>query len=510
MSVNLLNLLKDQMTGGVVDQISGLLGEDKSKSSSAINNALPTILGGLAKQASTESGANRLASMLDRDHDGSMLDDLPGLLKGDMSKGPFSKGAGLIDGIFGDKLGSIVSLVSRVSGVGSGSSRSLLGMLAPMVMGLLGKQKRSRGLDAAGIASMLLGQGRHLKSALPAGASGLLGLGSLLDGPSGSVKAVADKTVDSGRRVVDKGVDGTKRVADKTYNTGKKAAGNTYDAGKKTAEAGGGLLKKLLPLGLLLLLGLFAIPYLMKGCNKASNVVEKTAKTTGDLAGKAAKTTGNAVKGATNAAGNVAGKAVDATGNAVKGAGNAVKGAANATGNAVKGAANATGNAVKGAANATGNAVKGAGNAVKNAAAATASALGLKAGSAEAKFADGLSKRGVINKTYILDGVQYDTGSANLKASSYGQLNSVVKVLKSYPKVTLELGGHTDARGDAGKNQTLSQQRAESVKKYLVQKGIPANRLSTKGYGSKQPLDKGTTAAAYAKNRRTEVKVTKE
>jgi outer membrane protein OmpA-like peptidoglycan-associated protein len=70
--------------------------------------------------------------------------------------------------------------------------------------------------------------------------------------------------------------------------------------------------------------------------------------------------------------------------------------------------------------------------------------------------------------------------------------------------VKLEIGGHTDSDGDAAKNVALSQSRADAVKKILVDQGIDAARLTTKGYGSTKPVDVNTTPEGKANNRRVE------
>jgi OmpA-OmpF porin, OOP family len=70
--------------------------------------------------------------------------------------------------------------------------------------------------------------------------------------------------------------------------------------------------------------------------------------------------------------------------------------------------------------------------------------------------------------------------------------------------VRLEIGGHTDADGDPAKNLTLSTARAEAVKKLLVDQGIDAARLTTKGYGATKPIDSNTTPEDKANNRRVE------
>jgi len=106
-----------------------------------------------------------------------------------------------------------------------------------------------------------------------------------------------------------------------------------------------------------------------------------------------------------------------------------------------------------------------------------------------------------------LDYVFYNTGSANLKEDSRYELDNIVTVLNKYKGVQVELGGHTDNTGAANANQALSQSRAESVKNYLVNKGISPERLIAIGFGPNQPVDTNDTDEGRQNNRRTEMRI---
>jgi outer membrane protein OmpA-like peptidoglycan-associated protein len=81
----------------------------------------------------------------------------------------------------------------------------------------------------------------------------------------------------------------------------------------------------------------------------------------------------------------------------------------------------------------------------------------------------------------------------------------VARILKEHPVlVRLEIAGHTDSRGAHDYNVQLSQDRAEAVRRYLVEKGVEPSRLVAKGYGPDQPIDTNDTVAGRQKNRRTE------
>lgn len=103
-----------------------------------------------------------------------------------------------------------------------------------------------------------------------------------------------------------------------------------------------------------------------------------------------------------------------------------------------------------------------------------------------------------------LNNLFFDTGKWDLKSTSFAELNRLIRSLKRYPKMTIEIGGHTDSQGNPGKNITLSKNRANAVLSYLTSKGIPKNRLKAKGYGQNKPVAKNTTALGRARNRRVE------
>jgi outer membrane protein OmpA-like peptidoglycan-associated protein len=110
-------------------------------------------------------------------------------------------------------------------------------------------------------------------------------------------------------------------------------------------------------------------------------------------------------------------------------------------------------------------------------------------------------------KQYTLDNVYFETGKATLKSESYTELNELAEFLQRKKKVFIEIGGHTDDVGEDELNMTLSQNRAESVKKYLIGKGVSAARITSKGYGETRPIADNGTEEGRQKNRRTEVKI---
>jgi outer membrane protein OmpA-like peptidoglycan-associated protein len=101
--------------------------------------------------------------------------------------------------------------------------------------------------------------------------------------------------------------------------------------------------------------------------------------------------------------------------------------------------------------------------------------------------------------------VMYDFNSATIKSEAYPMLEEAVLILKENPEMKVEIDGHTDNKGSAAYNMTLSERRAKSVKKYFVDKGVEAERLTTKGFGFTKPAASNDTKEGRAKNRRVEL-----
>lgn len=103
-----------------------------------------------------------------------------------------------------------------------------------------------------------------------------------------------------------------------------------------------------------------------------------------------------------------------------------------------------------------------------------------------------------------MEGVVFGFDSAELSPESKDNLDATAAIMEKYPSISVEISGHTDDTGDQDHNVALSKERAESVKAYLVEAGIAAARISTKGYGPEKPIAPNDTPANKAKNRRIE------
>ncbi|MDO8367751.1 MAG: DUF937 domain-containing protein [Saprospiraceae bacterium] len=184
--MNLMDILQGQLSDEMVGQLSEHIGAEPQQTAQAANGIFATLLGGLANNASSEGGLSSLASALDRDHDGSILDDLAGMVGGMLQGGGqesrATNGQGMLNHILGDRQEVAAEQIGQSSGLSAGQIMKLLPILAPIVMSVLGKTKNSGGLDLGSLANVLMGGAQQAQQ--QSGMGDLLGniLGSVLGG----------------------------------------------------------------------------------------------------------------------------------------------------------------------------------------------------------------------------------------------------------------------------------------------------------------------------------------
>jgi hypothetical protein len=195
--LSLQDLLGQQQGNEALQEISNNVGAEPSVVNTAIQAALPTILGSLANNTATPEGAESLNNALERDHDGSILDNLGSLggmiFGGQAQDAPPPKQAdagGILGHILGANQGPVVQQASEKSGLGAGQVAQILMMLAPIVMGYLGRQKQEQGVGADGLGGLL---------------GGLLGGGQAAAAPQSSGNAM----IDMASNMLDKDRDGS-------------------------------------------------------------------------------------------------------------------------------------------------------------------------------------------------------------------------------------------------------------------------------------------------------------
>jgi len=158
MSLNLMDMLQSNMSEGLIDQLTNQIGgADKQQTAKATEGIMTTLMGALAKNASTPEGASSLFNALQKDHDGGILEDVTSLFSGNVKpeQQRAANGAGILKHLLGGKESGAINMISQMSGLDSSKTGSLMTMLAPILMGTLGKTQRQNGLDVGGIASLL-------------------------------------------------------------------------------------------------------------------------------------------------------------------------------------------------------------------------------------------------------------------------------------------------------------------------------------------------------------------
>jgi OOP family OmpA-OmpF porin len=112
-----------------------------------------------------------------------------------------------------------------------------------------------------------------------------------------------------------------------------------------------------------------------------------------------------------------------------------------------------------------------------------------------------------VGKLMTLENLIFLQGEAKIDATSFDELDKIATMMSSYPKMVIQLEGHTDTRGNPQQLMDLSEKRVESVKTYLVSKGVKSSRVKTKAFGGTQPLSRENTEEAHAMNRRVQVRI---
>lgn len=440
MSFNIFDAVKSHLGSELIGKAASFLGESESGVGKAVNSLLPTVLSGITSHAGSSEGANEVADMASAAHSGGFLDNIGSFFGSDDNM--LNKGASLISTLFGSKAGGIVDVISNLAGIKSSTTNSLMSMVAPIALATLGKHASENNLGATGIASLLSSNSSSWSSLLPSGLSSVLssiGIGGAVTAATSAVSGAFSSV--------------TSKVS--SVATG---AGHAVD---DAAETGGGIMKWLLPL--LLLLGIGAAAwYFVKTCNDKVSGIVNTADT---AKSKVAAGVVTATKGTYDSINKVMvydeGAKINLT------------------------LANGT----------------------------VLDSVGTNG--FENKLVTFI-KTGVIDTTnkglnwIDLTNVNFASGKADYVGASAKQVKNAGLILKAYPAVQVKLGGYTDKSGNAAANLTISQQRADKVKADMIAAGALATQIEAKGYGGEQATGAITDKAAMARDRKVAVKVSKK
>ena len=168
----ILDLLAQNIGGQNMGRIASAIGADERSTQTAVAAALPALLEGLNRNTNTAQGAQSLAGALQRDHDGSLLDNLGGFLSGAMGGSKATDGSGILGHILGGQKGTVEQGVAKASGLDMSKVTKLLPLLAPIVMAALAKRQRQSNLDPTGLSGILGQESQRARQAAP---DGLLG-----------------------------------------------------------------------------------------------------------------------------------------------------------------------------------------------------------------------------------------------------------------------------------------------------------------------------------------------
>ncbi|GAB3326286.1 DUF937 domain-containing protein [Hymenobacter humi] len=459
MSSNLIDIVQNYFAGDTVRQTSTALGENESSIGTALRSVVPLVLGGIFARSQQPGGSTELFGMAQQAHSNGILGNLGSLLGGLRSGsaapasdgGLLNRGTELLRSALGHGYTPAVEGVSQQAGVKTSTVSSLMSMAVPVVLGVLGKHAAENNLDANGFSNYLSSQRGSIMGAL---SSLPAGLGSVLSGLGlgGVAAGVGNAATGAARSMGNTVSAATERTGDALRNTARDVETTTSSPSRW-------------PWLLLLLLGLAALLYFMRSCNKTP---EATAPATTESVTDTTTTTTTTVTAPS-------GRYDDATGNYIYDTGTTA-----------------------------------------NITLPDGTVLNVGKNSVEARmfnFLNDANQTVSDDKTQgwmSLDRVYFNTAKSTLTAESQAQLKNIAAILKAFPNAAIKLGGYTDNQGKAAMNLALSTERANTARQAVIANGIDKGRVTAEGYGPEHPIASNDTPEGRAQNRRVDVRVTKK
>jgi len=179
---NLAQQLLHQLAGGALSSVSGRIGADEKTTGSALETIVPLLITALAKNSSRPEGAAALHRAIEKDHDGTVLDNLKGFLENPQA----ADGAGILRHVLGGRQPAVTDALSKGTNLDGNQIGQLLQIAAPLVMGMLARQQKGGGLDSNALSALLGGQTRTARESGPDISSVL---SSLLDSDGDGISA---------------------------------------------------------------------------------------------------------------------------------------------------------------------------------------------------------------------------------------------------------------------------------------------------------------------------------
>ena len=459
--MNLFGELKELLVGEVANKAAAIIGEKEDKVKTAIEGLIPTVVGGLMKRATNETGATTLMNMVKKGkHDGTIIEQLDSLLKNKESFTTFTeKGNNVVSMLLPDKKSSIATMISQFAGVRNSSATSLLAMVAPLVMDKLGKLVHTQGLDKIGLANTLLEQKSYLLDETPEDLQpkmiDVLGLSTFM---SEEIKPIQYAT---GSPIKSASIN--KPVTNKPTEFREVSySDKNYDEGSGGMNLPKWLVPAILIIAVLAGVGYFAATYDWNKFNSNTTLEPDTSQ----------------MEQVTNAQ-------IDTT-NLPKDTVAVLK--------------------VDSAISVNVPATKTMGISLPN-----GQKLDLPEGTFNYKFAKYLiDSSAKVNQIFTFDNLNFESNSPVLVAGAEKTVQDLAKIMTAYPRVQVKLTGYTDNAGDSLQNRKLSAKRALTVRNLLIANGIADVRIDFSGKGSSNPVASNATEVGKAQNRRIEVKVVKK
>ncbi|MHB0755288.1 DUF937 domain-containing protein [Polaribacter sp. M15] len=153
----ILDLLNSDLGKQIVSGVAGATGNDSNKTSSVLTMALPVLMKGMERNATSPDGAAGLMSALSGKHNGSILNNLSGLFNGGVDEAVKKDGAGILGHILGNKQEGVQQVIGQKAGIDASSVANILKIAAPILMGYLGKKKNEQNVNSSGDIVGLLG-----------------------------------------------------------------------------------------------------------------------------------------------------------------------------------------------------------------------------------------------------------------------------------------------------------------------------------------------------------------
>ena len=194
MATNLVSEAAEVLSPAIVSRIASALGLNQASTQKAIAAAVPALFAAFISYVSKPQSATKLAEVVNKQEPG-VLSSLASVIGEPGQKALIDQGASVLTSLFGGKtVSALTDAVGQYAGVTGSGSKSLLGLLGPVALGVLGKEARARGLDASGLSNLLTSQKNNVSAALPAGFSKYLSQVGVLDDVAGSRTTTVSRT----------------------------------------------------------------------------------------------------------------------------------------------------------------------------------------------------------------------------------------------------------------------------------------------------------------------------